>query len=134
MNLKISIIDSSGEFPSYHSCFQLNTYVTKLSPLVFKLTIVFPSYICFQIHIFVSNLILFPVLRIETKTDKPFFSSIAWIIKMEKIHYERQNKLEEIATEMYKNSVLVCFLEYFHFYLEQKTCPEIKIKSFKSDE
>ena len=26
---------------------------------------------------------------------------------MEKIHYERQNKLEQIATEMYKNSVLV---------------------------
>ena len=26
---------------------------------------------------------------------------------MERIHYERQHKLEQIATEMYKNSVLV---------------------------
>ena len=36
-----------------------------------------------------------------------FLSSIAWIIKMERIHYERQQKLEAIATDMYKNSVLV---------------------------
>ena len=38
---------------------------------------------------------------------KLYFSSIAWVIKMERIHYERQHKLEQIATEMYKNSVLV---------------------------
>ena len=45
--------------------------------------------------------------RLRIRWIKLFHSSIAWVIKMEKIHYERQNKLEQIATEMYKNSVLV---------------------------
>ena len=61
---------------------------------------------------------LVTVTNIDVDKSVSFLSSIAWIIKMERIHYERQQKLEAIATDMYKNSVLVSPRFFLHKIFE----------------